>query len=41
MNCHPAGDHPTQGDDRHPHDPPVERGAVGEPVWIETGAECP
>jgi hypothetical protein len=27
INCHPAGDHPTQGDDRHPHDPPVERGA--------------
>ncbi len=37
MNCHPAGDHPTQGDDRHPHDPPVERGASGDGV---PGAPC-
>jgi hypothetical protein len=37
MNCHPAGDHPTQGDDRHPHDPPVERGAAGDGV---PGATC-
>ena len=37
MNCHPAGDHPTQGDDRHPHDPPVERGASGDGV---AGAPC-
>ena len=37
MNCHPAGDHPTQGDDRHPHDPPVERGASGNGV---PGAPC-
>jgi hypothetical protein len=27
MNCHPAGDHPTQGDDNQPHQPPIERGA--------------
>ena len=37
MNCHPAGGHPTQGADRHPHDPPVERGAAGDGV---PGAPC-
>jgi hypothetical protein len=37
MNCHPAGDHPTQGDDMHPHDPPVWRGASGDGV---PGAPC-
>jgi hypothetical protein len=26
MNCHPAGDHPLQGADHHPHFPPVARG---------------
>jgi hypothetical protein len=26
MNCHPAGDHPSQGVDMHPHSPPVVRG---------------
>jgi len=26
MNCHPAGDRPAQGDDRHPHMPLVVRG---------------
>jgi hypothetical protein len=26
MNCHPAGDHPTQGNDMHLHSPPVTRG---------------
>lgn len=26
MNCHPAGDRPTQGEDRHPHQPLVVRG---------------
>src|SRR5690348_13972032 len=25
MNCHPAGDHPLQGDDHHEHMPPVWR----------------
>ena len=29
MNCHPAGDHPLQGDDHHIHQPPVWRGADG------------
>jgi hypothetical protein len=37
INCHPAGDHPTQGADRHPHDPPVWRGASGDGV---PGATC-
>jgi hypothetical protein len=27
MNCHPAGDRPTQGNDMHPHMPPVWRAA--------------
>lgn len=37
MNCHPAGDRPTQGMDMHPHEPPVVRGAAdfGAP-----GLEC-
>lgn len=26
MNCHPAGDRPTQGQDKHPHLPMVVRG---------------
>jgi len=26
MNCHPAGDHPTQGADHHPHQPAIVRG---------------
>jgi hypothetical protein len=25
MNCHPAGDRPTQADDRHPHQPLITR----------------
>ncbi len=29
MNCHPAGDHPLQGDDRHVHMPPAWRGETG------------
>jgi len=29
MNCHPAGNHPLQGDDRHEHLPPVPRGDAG------------
>jgi hypothetical protein len=32
MNCHPAGDHPLQGDDQHVHQPPVWRGADGAGV---------
>src|SRR4051794_37027568 len=29
VNCHPASDRPRQGDERRPHQPPVERGADG------------
>jgi hypothetical protein len=29
VNCHPAGDRPTQGDDQHPHQPLVVRGEDG------------
>ncbi len=29
MNCHPSGDSPLQGDDRHLHQPMVVRGADG------------
>src|SRR5206468_7346552 len=29
MNCHPAGDHPLQGNDKHEHVPPAPRGEAG------------
>jgi hypothetical protein len=29
MNCHPAGDRPTQGNDMHPHFPATTRGPDG------------
>jgi hypothetical protein len=29
MNCHPAGDHPLQGNDQHDHMPPVWRAETG------------
>jgi hypothetical protein len=29
MNCHPAGDHPLQGNDQHEHMPPVWRAETG------------
>ena len=29
MNCHPAGNHPLQSNDRHEHMPPVPRGEAG------------
>ena len=29
MNCHPAGDHPTQGNDEHVHQPAATRGSGG------------
>ena len=29
MNCHPAGEHPLQGNDHHAHMPPVWRGENG------------
>src|SRR5205814_4369497 len=32
MNCHPAGDHPLQGDDSHMHIMNVQRGKDGKGV---------
>jgi hypothetical protein len=29
INCHPVGERPTQGQDEHPHSPPVFRGVDG------------
>jgi hypothetical protein len=29
LNCHPAGDRPSQGDEMRPHQPPVFRGVDG------------
>jgi hypothetical protein len=37
MSCHPAGDHPLQGNDQHEHMPPVWRGENGLGV---AGAPC-
>jgi hypothetical protein len=37
MNCHPAGDHPLQGDDHHVHQPPALRGQADNGV---PGLEC-
>src|SRR4051812_32379982 len=38
MNCHPAGDHPLQGADHHPHMPPPGRGEGGVGI---AAASCP
>jgi hypothetical protein len=40
MNCHPAGNHPLQGNDKHVHEPPVERGSGGTGVAGNTCAGC-
>lgn len=37
VNCHPAGDRPTQGMDMHPHQPPVFR---GEDDFGMAGMKC-
>ena len=37
LNCHPAGDRPTQGSDMHPHQPWVRRGDGGVGV---AGLHC-
>ena len=37
LNCHPAGDHPTQGDDLHPHEPAAWRGEADAGI---AGAPC-
>jgi hypothetical protein len=38
VNCHPAGDRPMQGNDGHPHQPLVMRGADG---FGAIGMRCP
>jgi hypothetical protein len=40
MNCHPATNRPTQGNDMHPHSPPVTRGADGGGVPGNTCSAC-
>jgi hypothetical protein len=40
MNCHPAGDRPSQGNDQHPHMPPVSRGDSGNGVPGNTCGGC-
>jgi hypothetical protein len=40
MNCHPAGDRPTQANDMHPHMPPVTRGDAGIGVPGNTCTAC-
>jgi hypothetical protein len=40
MNCHPAGEHPTQGNDRHEHLPPAPRGEGGTGVAGLTCSAC-
>jgi hypothetical protein len=40
MNCHPAGDEPTQGNDMHEHFPPVLRGPDGGGVAGNTCGAC-
>ena len=37
VNCHPAGDHPLQGNDEHTHAPPVSRGEFGDGL---AGTKC-
>jgi hypothetical protein len=39
MNCHPVQRAPTQGDDRHPHNPPMVGGQSGHgPVGLPCGS---
>ena len=40
VNCHPAGDHPRQGELGRLHQPPVERGADGHGLPA-TFIQCP
>jgi len=40
VNCHPAGDHPLQGDDQHPHEPFVPRGDSGMGIAGNTCQAC-
>jgi hypothetical protein len=40
VNCHPASDRPTQGDDMHPHSPSAARGIDGGGVPGNTCSAC-
>lgn len=40
VNCHPAGDRPTQGNDGHPHQPRVTRGPDGHGVTAMRCQTC-
>jgi hypothetical protein len=40
MNCHPATDRPLQGNDQHPHSPPVIRGVDGGGIAGNTCNAC-
>src|SRR5712691_2988670 len=40
MNCHPAGDRPTQTNDMHEHQPPVFRGDSGTGIAGNTCSAC-
>lgn len=40
MNCHPAGDHPLQGNDQHAHMPPAPRGEGGAGIAGLTCSAC-
>jgi hypothetical protein len=40
MNCHPATNTPTQGNDQHTHMPPVTRGDHGDGVAGNTCGAC-
>jgi hypothetical protein len=40
LNCHPSGDHPRQGEQGRPHQPPVERGADGHGLPAMRCSNC-
>jgi hypothetical protein len=40
MNCHPAGNRPLQGNDKHLHEPPVARGPSGAGTAGNTCTGC-
>jgi cytochrome c5 len=40
VNCHPAGDRPSQGEDGHPHQPRVTRGPDGHGVTAMRCQTC-
>ena len=40
MNCHPAGEHPLQGDDNHIHTMNVQRGKDGKGIYAVKCSNC-